>query len=339
MLATSDVTDLSDTDVAQPRPTCASLGGSCSGPDLPCGPNAAWSPATCPDINASACCIPQPALGLGLRCAQHDDCESGHCERVDVGLSVCTLHCEASSGGVCPWTAECYVPGDSSGSCLPSCWAGEPCPDNLRCVSGLCEPVYCEREPPVGCCFVDADCGERAMCVGASCEAEEPGRCLPRPREGQCWTDADCLYPARRCVGAQLPTEACETASEEAMGTCAQESFPAVGEITCGYFHCVAEQQDCLDCVFEERANPRCFDRGGARSCEDIGHTGAYTMACDGSEDCAENERCVWVSEGSQCATEPGLVVCHSDADCDEGESCLEQEGTGFDPAPRTCQP
>jgi hypothetical protein len=83
---------------------------------------------------------------------------------------------------------------------------------------GACR-LDCDLEPKAGCCFDDADCGNGARCVRATCEKDGAGVCAPTLVEaGRCWEDDDCGFSGT-CVGAvtcECGTECLHTAA----GTC-----------------------------------------------------------------------------------------------------------------------
>jgi hypothetical protein len=165
-----------------------------------CGPCAAICPYdTCsPDgggSNIEADCTGKEwvvvDVGCLTCCEKGSDCESGFCAQgrclsPDHGIG-CFDDSECDEGFVCAGThiCPCGSPqgckGDGSGECVPDgigcCVLDADCGDDETCVAGVCKPPA-----ESGRCWKNDDCDFGCSLVsacpcGMSCGTDEPGRC------------------------------------------------------------------------------------------------------------------------------------------------------------------
>jgi len=268
--------------------------------------------------------VPQPVscyadddCGAGFFCEYTNDCCAPEgclpgmaCPAVCVACGVCKAieekpcynDAECAPGQYCEITNDCCP--------IPGCPMCDACAACGQCVS---------KQP--GCCAFDKDCGFGSVCVSGVCEKLPP--------DGGCWSDAQC--PGGKCVGAiTCPCGAmCFAASKPGVceypvpGACYADADCALGQVCKITNDCCAPKGcfpgmacpdvcvACGECVVPDASCTADSDCPPGMSCETVTECPpCYYNDPPCLAPCWLTGTCV---PGSACASE---------ADCNDGDAC-----------------
>ncbi len=284
-------------------------------------------------------CPPYSVTGECCDCDDCEECEDGECvSSCGSGESCCDDSCCANvcCEGVCCGEGEFCVDGECS---TEECETDDDCEVCYECVEGECQQVEaftgcddenvctendeCTADFGWGCNGVVAEdnCGcdgaEGKLCGEGAVRTCVNGECI-----FACESDADCIEGETcvdgECVGPCKTDDDCEVCYECVEGECQQaEAFTA-----CDDENACTENDECTadfgwgcnGVVAEDNcgcdgAEGKLCGEGAVRTCV----SGECIFACESDADCIEGETCV----DGEC------VECETDDDCAKGEVCL----------------
>ncbi len=283
--------------------------------------------------------VSPPQCGPGAECPPNAVCEDGVC--VEVTPSGCQSDADCQEGYLCelaPCAAPCDCgPSDSDCACEPCLGAG-------TCVA---------KQPPVGECTYDDQCGPGERCNAAEVclpgpgsgggggGAEMPaicwGECVPDTNEPECYVSSDCGvgYLCDTSCGGDGQKMIPPSDGGDGIVACPGQCVPDPNANTCSSdFDCkegyTCAWVSCFAMPGEDPAPPPC-----PGMCVPAQPTGECTsdLECGPDQFCAfyactdcacpDNEPCdceagCW----GYCKAKDPVVVCLEDGDCPKGSSC-----------------
>ncbi len=208
------------------------------------------------------------------------------------------------SNGVCD-------SGENCSSCPSDC----VCPNCQRCVGGTCQPSCGDGTCDPAC---GENCGNCSDCTCGSCERCVGGTCQPSCGDGTC--DPGCGEDCGSCPADCDPIcgdGVCECGED--CSTCVQDCSSCTSDPECDDGNpCSTDvcRNGCCEYTLECSVDADCDDPlfcNGAETCGFDGCCLPGTLPCLPAECCSEQE--------GACGPGPS---CTTDADCDEGDRCVD---------------
>ena len=108
----------------------------------------------------------------GTACVANEDCRTGFCDGEKTACAAAPVHSPCDGGQKCFPGQSCHELG---GRQLCSWDPGEPCAEDLECVSAFCKDKICKAYS--GSCQADGDCRGTEKCVGGACLLKDGQAC------------------------------------------------------------------------------------------------------------------------------------------------------------------